>query len=161
VVADAAPAEALQRPRKEKTLLARALGHLARREHSRAELGRKLAPHAASDAELRDVLDELESRRLLSDARFADMLARSRGGRFGAARVQQELKAHRLDDALVRSAVADLKTSELARARALWQRRFGERAVDRAERLRQMRFLAGRGFAPEVIRKVVSGSDDD
>ena len=162
MVADAAPAEAPpERPRKERSLLARALGHLARREYSRAELGRKLSPHAVSDAELQGLLADLESRGLLSDARFAETLARSRAGRFGVARVQRELKAHRLDDALVREAVADLKTSELTRARALWQRRFGNRAADRAERLRQMRFLAGRGFAPEVIRKVVGERDDD
>lgn len=161
LVADAAPAEAPQRPREERSLLARALSHLARREYSRAELSRKLAPYAASDAELQDLLADLESRRLLSDARFVDLLTRSRAGRFGVARVLQELKAHRLDDALIRSAVADLKTSEFTRAQALWQRRFGGPAADRAERLRQMRFLAGRGFAPEVIRKVVGGHDDD
>ena len=150
-----------QRPRKEKSLLARALSSLARREHSRTELARKLARYAASPAEVDAVLDQLQQQRLLSDERFAGMVARTRGARFGTARVRQELKAHGLDDALVRETVAELRGSELARARALWVRRFGAPAVDAAGRLRQMRFLAGRGFAPEVIRKVVGGREDE
>ena len=150
-----------QRPRKEKSLLARALSHLARREHSRTELGRKLARHAASSAEVDAVLEQLQHQRLLSDERFAGMVARTRGARFGTARVRQELKAHGLDDTLVRATVADLRASELSRARALWTRRFGAPPADAAERLRQMRFLAGRGFAPEVIRKVVCGREDE
>ena len=107
------------------------------------------------------MLEQLQQQRLLSDERFAGMVARTRGARFGAARVRQELKAHGLDDALVRETVADLSASELSRARALWARRFGAPAADAAGRLRQMRFLAGRGFAPEVIRKVVGGRDDE
>ena len=112
-------------------------------------------------AEVDAVLDQLQSQRLLSDSRFAGMLARTRGARFGVARVRYELKAHGLEETLVRETVAELRASELSRARALWSRRFGTPAADAAERLRQMRFLAGRGFAPDVIRKVVAGRDED
>lgn len=150
-----------KRPRKEKSLAARALGHLARREHSRAELARKLAPHAGSTAELDRLLDELQAKRLLSDRRFADVLVRSRGERFGAARVKQELAARGVDPELVREAADRLARSELERATAVWRRKFGAVAADAAERLRQMRFLAQRGFAAEVIRRVVGGRDDE
>lgn len=150
-----------QRPRREKSLLARALGYLARREHSRLELSRKLAPHAASADELERLLDDLEANKLLSEVRFVDVLTRSRGARFGVARVRQELKSHGVDDDLLRGAVDQLKQTELARARALWQRRFGQPAADAAGRAKQMRFLAGRGFSSEVIRRVVAGADDD
>jgi regulatory protein len=150
-----------QRPRRGKSLLARALGFLARREHSRAELARKLAPHAESPEQLEALLSELEVKKLLSEARFVEVLARSRGERFGAARIRQELKAHRIGDEVVRAAVDDLRKSELERARAVWQRRFGGVASDAAGRARQMRFLAGRGFSGEVIRKLVGGADDD
>ncbi len=150
-----------QRPRREKSLLARALAYLARREHSRAELARKLAPHAESAEQLDRLLDDLESRKLLSDARFVEVLSRSRGERFGTARVRQELKAHGVKDDLLRGAVDGLKQTELARARAVWARRFGQPATDAAGRAKQMRFLAGRGFAADVIRKVVGGGEDD
>jgi regulatory protein len=148
-----------RRPRKEKSLLARALGHLARREHSRAELSRKLSPYAETAAQLHRLLDELESQKLLSDRRFTDVLARSRGERFGAARIRQELRVHGIDDALVREAVTGLVRTELQRARAVWQRKFDAPPADAAERARQMRFLAQRGFSGEVIRRIVDGRD--
>jgi regulatory protein len=150
-----------RRPRREISLLARALGHLARREHSRSELARKLAPHAASAELLNQLLDDLESKKLLSEARFVEVLARSRGQRFGAARVKQELRAHGVQADLVRSTVSDLQKSEFERARTVWQRRFGVEASDPAGRAKQMRFLAGRGFSDEVVRKVVRGNDED
>ena len=154
-------AESPKRPRKEKSLLARALGHLARREHSRAELARKLAPHAESAEQLQHLLDDLEAKKLLSDRRFAEVLARSRGERFGTARVRQELRAHGVSDSLVRDAVGELARSELQRARAVWRRRFGKPPADAAEKARQMRFLAQRGFSGEVIRRIVGGREDD
>lgn len=145
---------------KPKSLRARALGYLARREHSRTELARKLAPHAAEPDELTRLLDALQADRLLSDERFVDSLARTRGERYGAAWVRQELRTHDVDEELVRSAVAELQKTEFARARAVWQRRFGEPAIDPADRARQMRFLAGRGFSEAVIRRVVRGLEE-
>jgi regulatory protein len=145
------------------SLLQRALRLLARREHSRAELRRKLAPHSADADDLERLLDELESGKLLSEARFVEVLKRSRGERFGTARIRQELKAHQVSEPLLRAAVDELRQTETTRAQAVWQRRFGAPATDLAERLRQMRFLAQRGFSAEVIRKVVpgaSGGDD-
>lgn len=152
--------EAPRRPRKEKSLLARALGCLARREHSRAELRRKLAPHAESAAQLDRLLDELEAKQLLSDRRFTEAMARGRGQRFGAARIRQELRARGVDEPLVREAVGSLTVTELQRAREVWRRRFGTPPADAAERARQMRFLAQRGFDAGVIRRVVGGRDE-
>jgi regulatory protein len=48
-----------------------------------------------------------------------------------------------------------LRSTELDRARALWQRRFGTPAQDVREQARQMRFLASRGFSGNVIRRVL------
>jgi regulatory protein len=150
-----------RRPRREISLLARALGYLARREHSRSELARKLAPHAAGVEQLNQLLDDLEAKKLLSEARFVEVLARSRGERFGAARVKQELRAHGVQADLVRSTVNDLQKSELERARSVWQRRFGVVAPYAAGRAKQMRFLAARGFSAEVVRRVVGGLPED
>ena len=153
--------EAQRRPRKEKSLLARALGYLARREHSRAELARKLTPHAESTDQLKRLLDDLEAKKLLSDRRFTEVLARSRGERFGAARVKQELRSRGISDSLAREAVADLAQTEFQRAREVWRRKFDAPPADAAERARQMRFLAQRGFSAEVIRRVVGGRGED
>ena len=153
--------ESPRRPRKQRSLLARALGYLARREHSRAELSRKLAPHAESADALDLLLGELEAKKLLSDRRFTEVMTRSRGERFGAARVKQDLRSRGIADPLVREAVGELSRTELQRAREIWRRKFGTPPGDAAERARQMRFLAQRGFNAEVIRRVVGGKDDD
>jgi regulatory protein len=147
-----------------------AVAQLARREHSRAELRAKLRrrlqnaedPDKAS-AEVEKVLDSLQEKGLLSDARFAAALARSRADRFGAARIRHEMREHELPDPLVRAAVDNLRVTEEERARALFKRRFGRPASDAAERARQMRFLAQRGFSTSVVMKVVrtATADDD
>jgi len=153
--------ESERRPSREKSLLARALGHLARREHSRAELRRKLASHAESADDVDRLLDELEAKKLLSDRRFTEVMARSRGERFGAARVRQELRSRGVGDPLVREAVGALARTELQRAREVWRKKFDSPPADAAERARQMRFLAQRGFSADVIRRVVGGRDED
>ncbi len=143
------------------SLRGRALRLLAAREHSRAELLRKLAPHETEPGSLARTLDELAAKGFISEQRVADSVARRRGARLGAARVIQELRAKGVEAQVLAETAAQLKGTELARARDVWERKFGEPAADPAARLRQMRFLAARGFAPEVIRRVVKGAEDD
>lgn len=143
------------------SLKGRALRLLSQREHSRAELQRKLAPHVQAGEDLAAVLDALEARGFISEQRVAESVLHRRAGKLGGQRIRQELQAKGLDPALVREAVAQLKDSELARAREVWRRKFGELAVDATERARQMRFLAARGFAAETIRRVVAGAEDE
>ena len=142
------------------SLKGRALAALARREYSRLELARKLRPHAESAEQLDAVLDTLEAAKLLSNARFAESLAHRRAERFGVARVKQELKSHQLAPELIAEQVDHLRGSEFERARAVWQKRFGELPLDAQARARQMRFLAARGFSADVIRRVVGGDDE-
>ena len=149
------------------SLKARALRHLARREHSRAELERKLAAHAedtpeASAAEqIRAALDELAARGLLSDVRAAESVLLAQGRRHGSRRTEQALRAKGLAPELVEAGVRQARATELERAREVWRRRFGTPSAEPAERARQMRFLAGRGFEADVIRRVVAGADDE
>jgi regulatory protein len=83
----------------------------------------------------------------------------ARAARFGQRRIQLELAQHGL--ALDSETAAELKSTEIQRARDLWQRRFGELPVDVAARAKQARFLAGRGFSGDTIRKVLKGGDGD
>lgn len=133
-------------------LKARALRLLARREHSRAELARKLAPHAGSHEVLASILDELVLKRQLSDARYAEQRAHELSRRFGTARIRHELKAKGIPDHVVRSIPAG---DELLRARAILTRRYAEPAATREERARRSRFLQGRGFQLDIIRKLL------
>lgn len=143
-------------------LRARAIGWLARRDHSRAELRRKLARLRASAADIEALLDALEAESLLSDQRFAAGVARVRGARFGSQRVANELRQKGVG-AEVAGLVAGLKAGDLELAHSVWERKFGAAPANAAERARQMRFLQARGFPGDVIRKVVppAGADAD
>ena len=142
------------------TLRERALRLLARREHARAELARKLAPYAESGEALEALLDELTARRLLSDERYVEMRLNARAARYGNARLAYELRTQGVSDELVAAALA-VGDDELTRARAAWQRKFGVSAQDDGERARQMRFLLSRGFSGETVRRVLRGDFED
>ena len=143
------------------SLKGRALRYLAAREPSRAELERKLAAHAESPQQLALVLDELQARDFISEARVVESVINRRAGRFGAARIRHELQGKGLAPEAVAEAVMGLKASEVERAREVWRRKFGEPAADAAARAKQMRFLAARGFGSEAIRRVVSQAEED
>ena len=145
----------------------RALRYLAMREHSRAELARKLARHVEdmpedpAEARISRALDDLAAAGLLDEQRAADALVSAQARRFGGLKLRQSLRARGVAPEEAARALAGVEGSELDRARAVWQRRFGRPATDLAERARQARFLAGRGFEGDVIRRVVRGLDED
>jgi regulatory protein len=134
-------------------LKARALRYLTRREHSRAELARKLAPHAASQQAVEAVLDSLLSRKQLSDERFAEERARSLSRKFGPAKIRQDLKARGIADEVSEKAASGF--DELQTAKAILARKYRGPATSREERAKRARFLQGRGFSFETIQAVV------
>jgi regulatory protein len=139
-------------------LKARALRHLVRREHSRAELARKLAPFTPSPAALEQLLDALAAKKQLSDERYAELRARQLSRKYGAAHIRLDLKAKGIAQELVGRVGRD---GELERAAAILQRKYRVPAASREERARRMRFLQGRGFSHEIIRKLLSSDDAD
>jgi regulatory protein len=143
------------------SLKGRALRLLGTREHSRAELERKLAQHETEPGQLRRVLDELQAKDFINEQRVVESVLHRRAPRLGAARIRQELQAKGLAPQAVAEAVAELQSTELQRAREVWRRKFDALPTDAAQRARQARFLAARGFAGEVIRRVLNTSDDD
>ena len=143
------------------SLKGRALRLLARREHSRVELERKLAEHEQAPGQLRQALDELQARGFIDEQRVVDSLVHRRAPRLGAGRIRQELQAKGLDAERIAAAVAALRDTELDRAREVWRRKFDAPPADAAARARQSRFLAARGFGGEVIRRVLGGGGDD
>lgn len=109
--------------------------------------------------EVEQLLQWLQQRAYLSEARLVESRINARAARYGNLRIQQELR--QLGVAPDEAQQARLKDSELERAREVWQRKFGgQTPVDTAGRARQMRFLAARGFSSEVVRRVLRGEDD-
>lgn len=143
------------------SLKGRALKLLAAREHSRQELERKLAPHETEPGQLRTALDELQARGFIDEQRVIDSLLHRRASRLGAGRIQQELRTKGLDAERVALAVASLKATEVERAREVWRKKFGVPPADAAQRAKQARFLAARGFGGEVIQRVLAGGFDE
>ncbi|MGE5385987.1 MAG: recombination regulator RecX [Betaproteobacteria bacterium] len=140
-------------------LRARALRLLARREHSRAELLKKLATHAESEDELQILLDTLQGQRLLSDERYASQRVAARSSRFGNQRLRQELRGVGVGDLETEQALAG-SGDEAERCRGVWQKKFGVPAESPEERAKQMRFLQNRGFSSDAIRRVLRGSEE-
>ncbi len=143
------------------SLKGRALRLLAGREHSRAELEKKLRAHEAEPGELQRALDELQAKGFINEQRVVDSVLHRRAARLGTGRVKQELQAKGISAEAVAEAVDSLRGTELERAREVWRKKFSEPASDPAGRAKQMRFLASRGFGAEAIRRVVRGSEDD
>ena len=189
-----APAGAPGRPpARPASIKVRALQWLAQREHSRSELRDKLlrllkrsnrqAANAddAADAELEAAEQDdpaladpaaevetlllwLEAHGYLSQERFIESRINARQARYGNLRIRQELKQHGVAlDAEGRQA---LQLTEFDRAKEVWRKKFDAPAADAAGRVRQMRFLSGRGFSLDVVQRVVrlgsaSRRDDD
>jgi regulatory protein len=149
------------KPKTDLTPRGRALRLLARREHTRRELERKLAAHIPNRDELQALLDDLTARGWLSDARAAEHLVRAQRARFGAARIRLTLIARGVSNELIRSALADLQSTEVDAARSVWARKFHAAPLTIAERARQVRFLQSRGFNLDVAMRVVRGKTAD
>ena len=145
------------RPDTPAELKARALRHLVRREHSRAELERKLASHAESPAALHEVLDLLLSKQQQSDARYAEERARTLSRKYGAARIRHDLRGKGVAEDIVATVSTE---GELERARAILSRKYRDHAITREERAKRARFLQSRGFSMEVISRLIRGSED-
>ncbi|KLU22600.1 hypothetical protein EOS_29975 [Caballeronia mineralivorans PML1(12)] len=143
------------------SLRGRALGYLSRREHSRAELSRKLTPHLGENDSLDTLLDALEREGWLSNERYVESVLHRRGTRLGTSRIVNELKRNGIDETLIQDAGAELNKTELNRAREVWSKKYGEPPTTPAERAKQARFLATRGFTSGTIMKVLKSGDDE
>jgi regulatory protein len=147
----------LDKPDTPAELKARALRHLVRREHSRSELARKLAPHAQSAETLAALLDELLSRKQLSDERYAEERVRVLSRKYGPAKIRHDLRAKGISSDIVDAISSD---GELERARSILSRKYREPATTPEERARRARFLQARGFSTDIILRLIRGSDE-
>ncbi len=150
---------------KPRTLLMKGVELLSRREHSREELKYKLQralSEGQTNTDVSDCLDTLEAKGYLSNARFAEARVRTRASRYGNQRLIQELRQKGVRSEDIEQALQEAG-DEVARARAIWSKKFGAPPIDYKERARQIRFLAARGFDISTISKVLSscGQADD
>jgi regulatory protein len=142
------------------SLKGRALRLLSQREHSRKELEQKLKPHEETPGELAEALDFLAAKDFINEKRVVESVVNRRSTKLGAARVRQELMAKGLPADAIADAVQTMRGTEFERALGVWRKKFGAAPSDASERGKQVRFLVSRGFAAEVVRRVVAGADE-
>src|SRR5690606_11489835 len=123
------------------SLKARAIGYLSRREHSRRELARKLTPYTDQPEEIDPLLNDLEREGWLSNERFAQSLLNRRASRQGTSRILNELRQHGVADEAIANLGQQLLGTELERARAVWDKKFGQLPAHAKDYARQYRFL--------------------
>ena len=143
------------------SLTGRALRLLSTREHSRAELERKLTRFEEEAGQLAKVLDALAAKDFINEERVVESVLHRRSAKLGALRIKQELQSKGLAPQAVAQAMDALRGSELERAREVWRKKFGQAPVDAAQRGKQMRFLAARGFGGDTIHRVVQGDEGE
>lgn len=144
-------ASGLSEPSPEAALRARALRLLARREHSRAELRRKLSPHVEGGTDLEALLDDFTKRGWLSEERFVEQTVRAKGRKYGPLKIAHHLRGKGIDEAGVERALAQARQGEDEALASAWRSRFGHAPGDEAEKAKQVRFLQQRGFPLEAV----------
>ena len=168
-----------------RSLTTRAVELLSRRDYSRAELGKKLSQPTMlqlgkqikdglafvppSADEIESVLDKMSGMGYLNNVRFTASLVQKQAKRHGSARVLMALAPHALDSGEIEKIASELKITELARCYHIWAQRYAGSHSDATQdeatsfadqqkyRAKQMRFLMGRGFNSDAIRKVMGG----
>ncbi|WP_018150592.1 recombination regulator RecX [Leeia oryzae] len=143
------------------SLEARAINLLSRREYSRKELAQKLKPHAETPEELALVLDKLGDKNWLSDQRAAEQWVQSRASRYGDRYLKQLLQDKGIDKSTAMDALEHLETDERQRAIQVWEKKFNCLPQTPQEKLKQMRFMASRGFSARTIQQVLSMTEEE
>ena len=146
----------------ERSAYDRALGMLARREYSQRELRTRLERAGCDEAESEVALGKLREQHYQDDARFGEMIVRTRTGQgYGPDRIRAELRSHGLSDGAIRDLLDGVEADWPAIARAQLRKKYGGRLpADYAERGKRAAFLLRRGFAAATVR-IVTHSDVD
>lgn len=138
----------------------RALRLLARREHSRFELARKLGQAGFTQQDIDALLDEFEEKKWLSDRRFAESYVADHRARAGSIKLAYDLRQRGVSDAIIEDVLSKNRSSELERAREVWRKKYGPPPTNTAETSKQIRFMQSRGFSLEIVCRVIDGRNE-
>ena len=145
------------RPKAKISLLGRGIRYLSMREHSEAEIRKKLHPYAENEEELNHVILQLKSKNFLSNERFSDSLIYKKANTLGSHRIAYELRQHDLDPEIISKHLVNLNKSESRRAYDVWFKKFGTLAKEPKDLAKQIRFMVSRGFDQELVYRIVRG----
>lgn len=140
----------------------KAMDLLARREHSREELAKKLEAAGFEANAIVDALEALRKEGLQSDKRFVESFVQARVAQGkGPVRIRTELAQRGIRETCIDSALRNVDVDWDGLAREVRRRKFGRAMPDDfPTKAKQMRFLQYRGFESEQIQAAVGGPDD-
>ena len=140
----------------------KAMDYLARREHSRDELCRKMGKAGFDPSVTLDAIAQLQKDGLQSDRRFVKAFVQSRISQGkGPMRIRADLSQRGIREPMLQEVLGELEQDWFALARETRQKKYGSDVpVEFKEKARQMRFLQYRGFEPEHIQAAVSAHDE-
>ncbi len=146
-----------------RALVSAALKLLARRDMTRTEFVSKLQSREFSEEEANQAADWCSAEGWLDESRYAEVNARRLGQKYGASRVAHQLRQKGVNAGDLSEVLDALKLTERDRARALWQRRFGEVPTSVLEMQRQLRYLQSRGFSYAIAKAAINkdGRNDE
>ena len=135
----------------------KALDLVSRREHSRYELMQKLDKRYPNTTPIiEDVLDKLETNKILDDERFAEMYLNSRARKgFGPKKIEMELNSRKVNSLFISNAIEAYETW-LENAQKVLKKKFkDQKPVDYQSKMKQKQFLFSRGFSAPIIDKLL------
>ena len=103
------------------------------------------------------MLSELVNNSWLSDKRFSEQFIFSKKNKLGIKKIAYELKSKGVDELIISHAIDSIKSEEFSLAQGIWKKKFKDLPVDNQEKVKQIRFLQGRGIDPFIIQKILSG----
>lgn len=151
----------MSKPAKTISLQARAVDFLSRREHSRLELQSKLSRYSDDIDEINAVLDAMANGNWQSDTRYAFAYANKNSSKHGMLRVINDLRQQGINESCLNEIRESLIDTEYQRALLVWQKKFTTIAGTPKEYAKQYRFMLGRGFSNDCIKKILAGKSID
>ena len=135
----------------------KSLDLVSRREHSRHELMQKLDKRYPNTTPIiEDVLDKLETNKILDDERFAEMYLSSRARKgFGPKKIEMELHSKKVDSFFISNAVEAYENWLENAQRELKKKFKDQKPTDYQSKMKQKQFLFTRGFSSPIIDKIL------
>ena len=130
---------------------------VARREHTRLELTKKLIVRGFERGDVDTLLNDFEEKGWLDERRYIDIFLRAKRCRYGNLKLIRELEVRGISRDLIEEVRPGIQSGELDAAQGVWQKRFGVQPKNSTELAKQIRFMQSRGFEQEVIKSVVNG----
>ncbi|RBW46403.1 regulatory protein RecX [Psychromonas sp. B3M02] len=133
-----------------------AFWHLSRRDHSQAELLKKLQRKTDNQQWIDAVINECLDFKYLDDQRFTHSFLRSAQNKgHGITRIKQDLTLKGINEALIKQAILESEFDYIESAQRLLNNKYHEAIVTQHLKQKAMGFLQTKGFSFDIINSAI------